>query len=141
MGRLINGITLKTTKKYPRITAGPLRNQYLHRVVAAAFIGRKLKKDEEVHHKDGDKLNFWFTNLMVLGSADHSWVSSRQAWYMREKDQQAKQEWDKFMAEEADRFDIEVLQSKAEGLPWAGHDGLMSQRFANQHMIGAYGPQ
>lgn len=29
-------ITFKTTKGYPRITAGPLRNQYFHRVIAAA---------------------------------------------------------------------------------------------------------
>ena len=45
-------------KGYPRIWAGPLRGQYLHRVVAEAMLGRELRPDEEVHHRDKDKLNF-----------------------------------------------------------------------------------
>ncbi len=44
------GTTCKTTKRYPRCTAGPLRHKYIHRIVAAALLGRELTKDEEVHH-------------------------------------------------------------------------------------------
>jgi hypothetical protein len=61
------GTTCKTTKRYPRVTAGPLRNKYIHRVVAAALLGRELERSEEVHHKDEDRRNFNWDNLMVLG--------------------------------------------------------------------------
>lgn len=93
------GTTYKTTKGYPRVTAGPLRNQYVHRVVAAAMLGRELRKDEEVHHRDGDRRNFWFSNLLVLGSTDHGWVSAKQAHFMRTLDAIEKDAWEKYMTE------------------------------------------
>lgn len=98
MPRYEKGYTNATTKGYPRITAGPLRNEYLHRVIAAAMLGRDLKKDEQVHHRDGNKLNFDFRNLVVMGEADHGWVSAKQAWYMKRKEEQDKAEWDAYMA-------------------------------------------
>lgn len=129
MPKYKNGVTAKTTKRYPRVTAGPLRNQYVHRVVAAALVGRELSKDEEVHHKDGNRLNFWFANLMVLGEKDHGWVSSKQAWYMREHDIKLKKEWDTFMDEEHERFQNEVQEAKATGEPWQNSDGAMRERW------------
>jgi|SRR6185369_6439465 len=118
MSRYKRGVTLKTTKGYPRITAGPLRNQYLHRVVAEAMLGRKLNKDEEVHHRDGDRLNFHHSNLMILGEYDHGWVSSRQAWFMRQKDKQEKRDWDE-----------EIIAAKATGNAWAYADGHIEERW------------
>src|SRR6185312_9268458 len=53
-------------KGYPRISAGPMRGQRLHRIIAAAKLGRPLRPDEDVHHLDGDKLNFAPGNLQVL---------------------------------------------------------------------------
>jgi hypothetical protein len=96
------GTTTKTTKGYPRMTAGPLRNQYIHRIVAAALLGRTLTRDEEVHHVNGDRRNCWFTNLWVIGEVDHGWVSAKQHWFMKNRDERLKKEWDQFMAEEAD---------------------------------------
>lgn len=132
-----SGTTAKTTKKYPRMTAGPLRNQYVHRIVAAALLGRALTKDEEIHHKDGDRKNPWFTNLMVLGSVDHGWVSAKQAYYMRVLDVHAKAEWDAFMAEEAERFTQEALASKASGKPHETQDGQLQRRWDEKNYIGA----
>lgn len=129
MGNYQNGTTVKTTKRYPRVTAGPLRHQYVHRIVAAALLGRELERDEEVHHKDGDRRNFHFTNLMVLGSKDHGWVSAKQAWYMREKDIRAKKEWDDFMAEEHDRFLKHCRLAREEGIPVRMEDGQMVVRW------------
>lgn len=124
------GTTCKTTKRYPRVTAGPLRNQYVHRIVAAAMLGRPLTKDEEVHHVDGDRRNFWFTNLLVLGSKDHGWVSAKQAWYMRDHDAKEKKEWDKFMAEEAGQFQTNVALAKSFDKPWVPPpDGELQQRW------------
>lgn len=46
---------------------------YVHRMVAEEKLGRKLDKEEFVHHKDEDKLNNSPDNLMVFKSnADHS---------------------------------------------------------------------
>jgi hypothetical protein len=123
------GTTCKTTKRYPRVTAGPLRHKYVHRIVAAALIGRELTKDEQVHHKDGNRLNFNWDNLMVLGQKDHGWVSSKQVWYMKEHDILLKVQWDEYMDEEAKRFDAEVKAAKAEGVPWYNNDGKMRERF------------
>ena len=127
------GTTCKTTKRYPRVTAGPLRHRYIHRIVAAALLGRELKKDEEVHHKDHDRRNFNWDNLLVLGGKDHGWVSSKQAWYMREHDIQRKAEWDEYMETEYMRFDVEVALAKANGAPYNVKDGQMRKRFEEAH--------
>ncbi len=42
-----------------------------HRVVAEKMIGRPLKKDECVHHIDGDKQNNSETNLIVTNNYQH----------------------------------------------------------------------
>lgn len=125
--RFKSGTTCK--RKYPRVTAGPLRDKYIHRIVAAALLGRDLTKDEEVHHKDGDRRNFDWKNLMVLGQRDHGWVSSKQAWYMREQDILKKVEWDEYMETEYKRFDVEVAIAKAEGVPYNVEDGGMQRRY------------
>lgn len=114
MPGLKNGHTRKTTKKYPRFTAGPLRGQYVHRVVAAAMLGRKLRKDEQVDHRDHDKLNCWFTNLIIRGESDHGWVSAKQAWYMKQKDGRLKQEWDEFMAAKDVEQQVEICKTKSQ---------------------------
>lgn len=120
------GTTHKTTKGYPRATAGPLRNQYIHRVVAAAMVGRELTMDEEVNHKDQDRRNFWFTNLFILGSNDHGWVSAKQAHFMRHLDGREKARWDTFMAEQEAQQATEIARARNEGVPWEGHpDGAL----------------
>jgi hypothetical protein len=97
--------------------------------VAAALIGRELERSEEVHHKDGDRRNFNWDNLMVLGAKDHGWVSAKQAWYMREQDILQKVAWDDFMASEAERFAVTVGACKASGVPYSVEDGTMRVRF------------
>jgi hypothetical protein len=129
------GTTCKTTKRYPRVTAGPLRHKYIHRIVAAALIGRELERSEEVHHKDADRRNFNWDNLMVLGGKDHGWVSAKQAWYMREQDVLKKVEWDEFMAGEEKRFDREIAVCKSQGIPYNYQDGKMHERFEGAYAI------
>lgn len=43
----------------------------LHRYIMECYLGRKLTKDEIVHHKDGDKLNNNISNLELLSRAEH----------------------------------------------------------------------
>lgn len=128
------GTTCKTTKGYPRVTAGRLRHQYVHRVVAAAMVGRELTKDEEVNHKDQDRTNFWFTNLFILGSADHGWVSTRQAHFMRHWDAKEKIQWDEFMSEQERLQNIEIAKARNDRTPWTGKpDGSLRQAWEEKH--------
>lgn len=129
----MNGCTVKTTKKYPRITAGPLRHQYLHRVVAAALVGRDLLPSEQVNHKDQDRLNFHFSNLFILGEKDHGWVSAKQAWFMKQPDIKAKSEWDTFMAEQESKQVREIAVAKAEGRAWECVDGKLEEQWENRN--------
>lgn len=87
-------------KGYPRIGAGPLRGIRLHRIVAAAKLGRPLKADEDVHHVDGDKLNFAPDNLKVMGHQQHGCVSAKQHHYLKRRDMELKSEWEEFFEHE-----------------------------------------
>lgn len=92
--------TTITAKGYIRITAGPQRNIYLHRLVAAFKMGRPLKKDEDVHHRNGNKLDFSFDNLHVMGHQEHGCVSVKQHFYLEQKDIHLKSEWDQWFDSE-----------------------------------------
>lgn len=70
---------------YPRMSCGPQRNKFVHTLVAEAMMGRKLKRDEHVHHKDGDVKNPHWTNLLVIDERTHGAVSTRQYWYLKQK--------------------------------------------------------
>lgn len=45
---------------------------YLHRLIAEAKLGRFLKEDEIVHHKDGNTENNHWDNLIVMTQAEHA---------------------------------------------------------------------
>lgn len=129
------GTTTKTTKGYPRVTAGPHRHKYVHRMIAAAMLGRELNRDEEVHHKNADKLDFAFQNLLVLGTTDHGWVSAKQAYYMRVLDIKAKKEWDTFMQEHEQQQAQAIAAAKAAGVPVElPPDGYLRQAWEAQHV-------
>jgi hypothetical protein len=44
----------------------------LHREAVEKFLGRKLKREECVHHIDGNKLNNDISNLQILSQSEHS---------------------------------------------------------------------
>jgi len=43
-----------------------------HRTAAETKLGRPLRKDEDVHHRDDDKKNFDPANLDVMKHGEHS---------------------------------------------------------------------
>jgi hypothetical protein len=68
------GRTISLTNGYPSVwwprTKGT-RQVYIHRIIAAEKIGRKLRSDEHVHHKDRNHMNWHRDNLEVRTSAKH----------------------------------------------------------------------
>lgn len=128
MARFKGGISL-SQKGYLVFKSGPLRDKYVHRVVAEAFLGRVLTKDEEVHHSDGNRKNPHWQNLIVYGEKDHGWVSSKQAWFMRDRDAKEKTEWDSFMAEEAAQYQAAVKLAKAFEKPHVTVDETIQGRW------------
>lgn len=118
-------------KGYPRVSAGPLRDRYIHRIVAAAMLRRELHKSEQIHHLDGNKLNYHWTNLLVVGERDHGWLTAKQAWFMQEKDRKAKAAWDAFMVEEKRNQDCEIIMA-GEGL-WQMSGEPIQKRWEAQH--------
>jgi len=53
---------------------GYLRNskdQYLHRLAMENHLGRKLTKDEHIHHVDGNVTNNEITNLVLMSNSEH----------------------------------------------------------------------
>jgi hypothetical protein len=126
-----SGTTAKTTKGYLRITAGPCRHEYVHRIVAAALLGRELKKDEQVHHRNGDKLDPRFGNLLILGTFDHGWVSAKQAYFVEHiLEVREKKEWNEFMDEQAKEQANRIATAKSSGDPLEITDNALALAWA-----------
>jgi hypothetical protein len=91
-------------KGYISICAGPFRGMRLHTLIAIAMEGRKLRKDEDVHHKgpNPDKLNPCpVCSIVVMGHKEHGCVSAKQHHYVKTHDIHLKNEWDEFFEGEA----------------------------------------
>lgn len=85
MAAFKGGTSRHSNGGYLKITAGPCRNRLVHVMIAEGMLGRKLRKDEHVHHKDGDVKHCEWTNLLVLDVTVHNAVSNRQYWYLKQK--------------------------------------------------------
>lgn len=57
---------------YRKIRLSPDKVRDEHRLVVEWSLGRSLRSDELVHHKDGDKANNSLDNLEVVSRADHA---------------------------------------------------------------------
>lgn len=78
---------------YPRMSCGPQRYKFVHVLVAEAMLGRKLRRDEHIHHKDGNVRNPHWTNLLIIDASVHGAVSSRQYWYLKQKFSREEAAW------------------------------------------------
>jgi hypothetical protein len=53
-------------KGYIRIRFSPNKWQYEHRIVMEKHLGRKLRKSEQIHHIDSNKINNVISNLILF---------------------------------------------------------------------------
>lgn len=60
--------------RYVRISDSKTQNHYRleHRVVMEGILGRRLRRDEHVHHRNADKLDNRPENLEVIGDSEHT---------------------------------------------------------------------
>lgn len=66
-----NGVSLKPNGYY-EITRGKNKGRSVHVVIMESLIGRKLNKDEVVHHKNECKTDNNISNLELMTRSEHS---------------------------------------------------------------------
>lgn len=88
-GRFLLQLGMYVTKKgYWRYSCSEYRDQYVHRVMMEHHLGRKLRDNEVVHHRDGNGLNNeehydgkW--NLELMDVLKHNAASAAQYWFLK----------------------------------------------------------
>jgi hypothetical protein len=75
------------------MSCGPQVDKFVHVLVAEAMLRRPLRKDEHIHHKDGDTKNPAWGNLLILGAEIHNAISNRQYWYLKQRYSKERAAW------------------------------------------------
>jgi len=106
--RFKGGVSVDS-KGYLTIKAGPLRDVRVHTLVAEALLQRKLKPDEDVDHRNGDKLDCRWENLIVRNKSTHGFVSGKVRGFvgnviMAQRAQAEEQAWKEYL-EQKDAID------------------------------------
>ncbi len=67
-----NGGRYVDSHGYVSLYTGPNSRAYEHRLVMSSHLGRPLRKDEQIHHVNGDKQDNRLENLEIYDASRHS---------------------------------------------------------------------
>lgn len=79
------GVSLKPSGYY-EITRGPEKGRRQHDIIMEGFIGRRLKRNEVVHHINKIKTDNSIENLQLLTRAEHSSIHASESFHKRTLD-------------------------------------------------------
>jgi hypothetical protein len=83
------GISIKPSG-YVEITRGENKYRSQHRVIMEDHLGRKLRSDEIVHHKDENKTNNLIENLAVMSASEHAKHHAKDNYKTRTRNQKGR---------------------------------------------------
>ena len=69
-------------KYYAKLGVGG-QCEYVHRLVMSTLMGRPLRRNEHVHHVDGNRQNNRPDNLQLLSAGEHCWRTHRRLEFLR----------------------------------------------------------
>jgi len=104
MAKFAGGVSVDK-KGYLVIKAGKHRDRRVHIMIAEAMLGRELTADEDVDHRNADKLDCDWRNLKVISKAEHGAVSNRQRWFLENRAEQERAEWEAWIHNGGNRPD------------------------------------
>ena len=81
-----SGFTVKPSG-YIEHTRGEHKGRSHHRVVMEQHIGRKLRRDEQVHHKDKNRANNSIENLELMTASQHASHHAQENYHSRRRNQ------------------------------------------------------
>lgn len=84
-----SGTSLKPNG-YIEMTTGVNKGRLEHIVIMEGVMGRKLNKNECVHHKDGNRSNNAIDNLRVMTRSDHAKLHGKENNFHKSRDQRGR---------------------------------------------------
>lgn len=78
------GVSMKVTG-YLEVTTGENKNRRQHVIIMEHHIGRRLEKDEVVHHINGKRSDNRIENLQLMTRAEHSALHAKENYSKRVK--------------------------------------------------------
>lgn len=73
------------SRGYKIISSGKNAGKAEHRVIAEKILGRKLKRNEAVHHINGNKSDNRNENLLICSVSYHSWIEAKMAYLYKQE--------------------------------------------------------